>query len=131
MALTPLQKKVEKAYNKVRRRFFEPGTSIELLVANPTATDFEQLDIFHDAWWAETNNFMKTYDFFIVEKDGFKEAVRRATFIRIKPGGRDQDAELYKIERKNVYPPKGADQAWLIRTDQRITSIGNFSSMRA
>jgi hypothetical protein len=131
MSLTPLQKKVERAYNKVRRRFFEPGTTIELLASNTLATDFEQLEIFYDAWWAETNNFMKTYDFFIVERDDFKASMRLTTYVRIKPGGRDQDAELYKVERRNVYPPKGADQTWLIRCDQRVGTAGNFSSMRA
>jgi hypothetical protein len=129
MANQLLKDKVAKAFDKVRNKFFDAGTVAEFIKPNAARDDYQVVETFHEDWWLEYDNFNRNFTFEVIEAEFFAATVAEATHLRIKsPSG---NGTIYKIDRRTIEPPDGAEVTWRFRCDRVLTSNLRYQGLGA
>jgi hypothetical protein len=130
MANAALRAKVQRTYTKVARKFFGEGATIEFLDLNEFQDGYDVLWSWSSGWWIDYDNYNRNFVLEGVDDDiEFAETViPRATYLRLTANTAATPV-IYKIDRRKIEPPQGAEVSWTIRCDRVMKAVGNFTGL--
>lgn len=109
-----LNAKVGRAFTKVSKKFFEPGTEIEFLQINDATGNFNIVDSKAANWWLEYDSFRKQFLLQVVDIEVvMKQTMETATHFRL-------DEDVYVIAAGDVTEPKASDVTWKIYCEKFV-----------
>jgi len=110
-----------KEFNALRKVYFPPSATLELLAVSDTANQFEAFETIDSGWFLEYSEFRSSFRLSIATKDtDFGSLINRATHIRI---GED----VYVIRAADTIAPAGTKPVWQMLCDRELKR-SNFRS---